>query len=632
MRRLLLSLVLSALILGGAGRASLRAQTTAADAGATITGAYNLLLDDYVNPPEPDQLLQAAWQGALSAAGSGISASLPPLPSDRAGALAAFLPAFDRLVSGAQSDPGALAGASVDAMARSINEQHTYYLTPQQYQRRTELESGSRQSDGLGVRIRGAQPPYSAAPWVVSDVIPDSPADRAGLQPGDTLQTVNGVSAAGVSRSTLLVLLAPAGGSITLGVERPGMGPLQFAVTPGPYTEPNLRARILPGGVGLLRLSEFPSSLVADQSGLRVQQELDADLANFEANGVQYWILDLRNNPGGSVATADHIAGRFLADGVISREFDERGHQAQEIADGHLFPAQRPMAVLINGNSASSSEVIASAMQEYGRALLVGSRTAGALAGNETFPLPNGGALAVTVEEVSSGRYGRAVNDVGVAPDISIDQQPTPEQLASGHDPEVDAAVAALTGTAPPTQTPVASPGALSESDLRSLLAGYGIDAAQVPPTQLVPQPRLIGDTVLTHVNELVTGARDPVALRATDLARGWEGEYDQSFGASPDGPGIAISVDRFADENGATDYVRSNDFPDQLQQVDAPIQLGDQTVAYRGIWVNNGAVALVWRHGNTVFTVSYNTQPGLESFDPVIQVAKAVEARYQSS
>jgi len=121
-------------------------------------------------------------------------------------------------------------------------------------------------------------------------------------------------------------------------------------------------------------------------------------------------------------------------------------------------------------------------------------------------------------------------------------------------------------------------------------------------------------------------------ALRATDLARGWEGEYDQQFGDVPNGPGITVSIDLFGDENGAADYIRSNDFPDQIQQVEAPIQLGDDTVAYRGIWVNNGAVALAWRHGRTIFTVSYNTQPGLESFDPVIQVAKAVETRYQAA
>ena len=610
------------------------AQSQPDTGAATITTAYNLLLDDFVQPLDPDTLLNAAWQAVVAVSGAPASAgsTAPNLPSDRQGALAAFLQAYQSFVARATASPSTIANAAADSMAQSVNEQHTYYLDPTEYADEIRSNGGGDTSTGYGIALRGATAPYSNPPWLIASIVPGGPADAAGLKAGDTIQAVNGKSATGVDIDTLSSMLTvPAGTTIVLDISRPNAGSLQVQVQRGTYVAPILTSRILPGGVGLLRLTGFPDSVVKLSDGLRVADELDADLASFDQAGVQEWILDLRDNPGGSVTTADAIAGRFIADGVVSQHRDLRGHLDQELVDGHFFPNQKPMAVLINGGTASSGEVLASAIHEYGRGLLIGTRTAGALATNETFPLPNGGALAVTVANVTTGKLATVVNEVGIDPDVRESQLATAAELAAGTDPQITAAEQALQGATVPDQTAVPSPETLSKDDLKSMLSGYGISASDVPAMPFIPTPKFIGDIYLTHVNQIASGASDPITLRQTDIQRGWEGEYSQAFGQVPEGPGISVSFDVFNTDEGAYEYAVTNDIPDQLVGVDPPVQLGDGSVAYRGQWLANGSDVLVWRHGNLVLTVFYSSEPGSESFDPVVTVAQAVEARYQA-
>src|SRR6266852_2886169 len=129
--------------------------------------------------------------------------------------------------------------------------------------------------------------------------------------------------------------------------------PQSFTVTRGPYYFPPLDSRVLPDGVAYLRLAAFVISGTSLPNGTELLADLDRRLDDFDAQGVQSLILDLRNNGGGSLQTTDELLGRFLPDTARSvHELDQRGHETFELAGGRMHARQLPMAVLINGGSA----------------------------------------------------------------------------------------------------------------------------------------------------------------------------------------------------------------------------------------------------------------------------------------
>jgi hypothetical protein len=124
---------------------------------------------------------------------------------------------------------------------------------------------------------------------------------------------------------------------------------------------------------------------------------------------------------------------------------------------------------------------------------------------------------------------------------------------------------------------------------------------------------------------------RSATATRDLARQRGWQGAIAQFFGENPVGAGEQTLIDVYATPDGAAAALNGADFPDLFVPVTPPVQLGDQTVAYRGQWVDTGSIVLSWRHGRLVFTVEMNTIPGEETFDPLVTLASAVDARYQA-
>jgi carboxyl-terminal processing protease len=216
-----------------------------------------------------------------------------------------------------------------------------------------------------------------------------------------------------------------------------------------------------------MRLYEF-----ADGTDAQVQQAL----VGFEQQGVQGWVLDLRDNPGGIVDIFARIASRFVAGGKPLGYAIGRDGQAQPIdSDPALFfTPQRPLAVLINGGSASSSEAFAAAAQDLGFAHLVGETTAGCLAEAQTFPLADGSALEITVQQFVSPQK-RQINQVGVTPDEVV--QPDPAGVG---DPVLDAAL----------QWVVSRPSAVDQTSWTAQQRGIGVgDRGQPADRAAVQSP-----------------------------------------------------------------------------------------------------------------------------------------------
>jgi carboxyl-terminal processing protease len=631
-RTLVLSLVLSLALLVSTLAPAIDAQEPTGLDG--IHAAYSDLLDLFYRPLEPRDLLQAGWTalGAdVTRRGGKPPAALPDLPTDPDVAFSIFAAAYTSYVADLPPNvTPTMAGAAVArGMVTSLRERHTNYLSPEVWEQFVASFGGGQQAVGLGIRLG------NDTPELIADVAPQSPAAAAGLRPGDVILAVDNQDVSHADPRTLSAALTGSDGtSLTLSVDR-GSGPLTIAATLGTYYFPPLDSRLLPDGTGYIHLADFVFSGAALPDGAEVLTDFDRRLDDLDAQGARGLILDLRDNGGGSVQTADELLGRFLPDTVLSaRESDERGHESYEIVSGRTRAHQLPMAVLINGRSASASEVTAVTLRNAHRAVLVGERTAGAVAASQLLPLPGGAGVQIAVAAATAADPNVALDGVGVAPDVAVTQSRTLADYRSGRDPQLEAAVAALANApTPPTVSP--STPAITSAEVDAQLGGALPESGDLPTND-----RLTGTTRwqrmnLLHPNELIDqngGSPDPLGLQQAIRDRGYEGSASAAYGATLGNlPMVQVDVDLYATEAGAHAAVSTNDLPVFQSPIDAPVQTGDETVAYRGAWMATGTTLIVWRRGRVVYTVTYSDVPGFDRPDTLVAVAQLVDARAQS-
>ena len=385
-------------------------------------------------------------------------------------------------------------------------------------------------------------------------------------------------------------------------------------------SQPVFSAKLLSGGIGYLRLTIFPAGYQKLPDGKTLAEELDSTLSSFEAQGVKGWVLDLRDDPGGHTESISTLAGRFIPSGVLAVSLDSKGQRMELPVDGHYFPQHHPLAVLINGGSGSASEITAAAIQDYGAGRLFGTRTAGSVNSAEAFPLPGEVGIQYTVAQVLTGKTLKPLDGVGVEPDQTVDQ---PDAQLSAAETWLEGAGAS---TPAPAGTTDPATGVLPDTQIRSELEAYGAKASDIPP---LPNLRLLGDEVVDTPDEYAECAPSVQQLTRTVLQRGWEGEFDQFFG-NGDPFTYAVSIDIYKDAAGAQQAIQTNDLPQEFQTVTLPVRIGDQTVAEKGIVASLGQTRLEWRRGRLVFSALYYSEPGIESFDPLVQIARAIDGRYQ--
>jgi len=598
-----------------------------------VQAEYHDLLDLFYRPLDPRDLLRAGWTTLGTDAdrrGAAAPAPLPDLPTDADAAFAIFSSAYTNYVATLPTGfASAQAAADVaSGMADSVHEQHTHYLPAGVMQRFLSTVGGGQQAIGLGIRL-GGDPP-----GLIADVAPGGPAATAGLQPGDVILAADGKDLSSADTPTLAAALTGAQGStVSLSIDR-GNGPQSVTITRGPYYFPPLDSRILPDAVGYLKLADFVISGTSLPNGTELLADLDRRLDEFDAQGVQSLILDLRNNGGGSLQTTDELLGRFLPDTARTvHELDERGHETFELAGGRLHVRQLPMAVLINGGSASASEVTAAALRDAHRAVLVGEKTAGAVASSELLPLPGGGGIQIAVA-AATAESGAQLDGVGVAPDIATPQSRTLADYRSGHDPQLDAAIVALANAPTPPSGTLAAP-ALSPADLDRLLEAALPASGEIATNDRLSMTNRWQRLDYIHPNELIDqngGAPDPLALQQTMRARGYQGSVFASYGATPgDLPTVSVNADIYATADGAHSAVSTNDLPALQLPIDPPAQAGEETLAYHGAWLATGATLVTWRRGRVVYTVTYSDVPGFDRPDTLAAISQQVDARAQT-
>ena len=237
-----------------------------------------------------------------------------------------------------------------------------------------------------------------------------APADKAGLRKGDEIIAVDGKDVTNMLLDEAVGLIrGPAGSKVVLTIKRGEEEPFDVTITRARVEIPVLESKMLEDDIFYVKLNEF-SNPSADK--------LEAALKQGLKDGAKAIIFDLRGNPGGRLDMAIRIASMFIKDGVIVKETGKRNMEHEATGD-LIVPEDIPVVVLVDGGSASASEIVAGALQDYGRALLIGEQTFGKGSVQTLFDLPDGSMLRITSAHWYTPK-GRQINGEGLRPDLVV--------------------------------------------------------------------------------------------------------------------------------------------------------------------------------------------------------------------
>jgi len=308
-------------------------------------------------------------------------------------------------------DEQRLERAAVQGMLSTLDDRWSSYYTPGQY--RTFQQSIAGRYSGIGVWLRPGTTP--SQPVTIASVAPGSPAATAGLHPGDELVSVEGRATAGATVADVVAWLRGRDGTVVSLAVRQGGAVHPLTVRRTSLTVPDVVVNRLPGQVTAIRIHAFTRGV-----GREVRDAMATDPA-AHAQGI---ILDLRGDPGGLLDEAVEVASAFLDGGTVV-SYQQRGQPLRRLQAAPGGDTTTPLAVLVDHSSASASEVVAAALQERGRAVIIGQRTHGKGSVQQPIRLPDGSALEITV-----GRYitpdGTMIDGLGVEPDILVPRDAAP--------------------------------------------------------------------------------------------------------------------------------------------------------------------------------------------------------------
>ena len=313
---------------------------------------------------------------------------------------------------------GALSG-----MVRSLGDPHTVWIEPMQAKILDQDMEGSFEGIGANVDLVDGE-------LVIVEPLPDSPALKAGLRAGDVVVEVDGKPVKGLDLAQAVLLVrGPKGTQVRLLIRRKGEpSPFEVVVTRGKIEMPTVTYRLLDDGIAYVRLTEF---------NLQATTRLQAALRTVMEKKPRALILDLRGNPGGYLHIAVQVASQFIKDGVIVTEKDRDGKIAEYRAEGKGLALSIPMAVLVDSGSASAAEILAGAIQDNGRGVLIGRRTFGKGSVQAPHTLSDGSSLRVSIARWYTPK-GHQIDGKGLTPDIEVPIDPsTPPEK----DPVLDRAV-----------------------------------------------------------------------------------------------------------------------------------------------------------------------------------------------
>lgn len=313
-------------------------------------------------------------------------------------------------------------------LAEATGDPYTVYFTPQEAKAfNGELQGQSL--TGVGAELDQDQ----NGNIIVMAPLDGSPAQAAGVRAKDIIATINGKSTAGMSLNDAVAnIRGKAGTKVTLGIVR-GNQQLTLTITRAQITVPTASSKILPGNIGYLQVSQFSDSTF----GL-----VEQAVTKFQQNGVKKIVLDLRDNPGGEVTSAQDIASLWLPDGAIVEQ-EKRG---QTVVDSYRATGDNPLkgiptVVLINNGSASAAEITTLALRDNKAAYIMGEKSYGKGVVQQVIPFSDGSELKVTIAKWYAPD-GENINHKGITPTQTVNL--TDADAAAGTDTQLQAAEAYL--------------------------------------------------------------------------------------------------------------------------------------------------------------------------------------------
>jgi carboxyl-terminal processing protease len=314
---------------------------------------------------------------------------------------------------------------------------HSQFLDAAEYEDIRINTSGNYSGVGIEVSVQ-------AGKVLVVAPIEDTPADKAGIRAGDVITGIDGITLdAGNANDVIGRLRGPVGTTVTLTIARPGvLKPLLFELVRSNVRVRSVRSELIEPGYAYVRISQFSETTGAD-----LRQELEGLGAGATGEPLRGLVLDLRNNPGGVLDAAVDVSDHFLDSGVIvtARGRSSDANFRHDARSGDVV-AGTPVVVVVNGGSASASEIVAGALRDNHRATLVGSRTFGKGSVQTVMPLSGGGAIKLTTSRYYTPA-GQSINGEGLLPDVLVEASAPTGASADRDDPAIGRALEILKGT-----------------------------------------------------------------------------------------------------------------------------------------------------------------------------------------
>ena len=329
-------------------------------------------------------------------------------------------------------DPSKSMDAAINGLLQSLDP-YSAYMTPESFESMQTETSG--EFGGLGIEVG-----MEAGVVKVISPIDDTPASKAGLKAGDYIVKIEGTQVQGKTLTEAVELMrGPVGSSLEITVRRKGKKKaIIFNITREIIKVQSVKSKILNDSVGYIRLTSFNENS---------SQQIKKVISKFNKNkNLNSFILDLRNNPGGLLSQAIKISDFFLENGEIVSTKSRRASENRKwfAKKGDLIDG-KSMIVLINYGSASASEIVAGALKDHKRAIIIGENSYGKGSVQSIIPLKNKGAIRLTISKYYLPS-GKSISEIGITPDIEVEESATNFKINTDTDNQLNFAIKLLNG------------------------------------------------------------------------------------------------------------------------------------------------------------------------------------------
>lgn len=322
-------------------------------------------------------------------------------------------------------DKQSLSDAAVTAYVEALDEPYTHYYPADEF--KSYLSNIEESYVGIGVVISADEEKDKI---IIISPLEGSPSQEAGLLPGDYIISVDGTDYSGSQMDACIADIKSGveGTHVSLTIERNGEQ-MNFDVERREIINESVKSEMLSDNIGYMRITEFNSN--ENDSDETTYTEFKEQIESLRSEGMEKLVIDLRDNPGGVLDIACDIADYLLPEGIITYTETRTGEREDYRSDANELDI--PVAVIINGNSASASEVITLALRDYGRAVVVGEKSYGKGIVQSVYPFNDGSGMSMTIAKYYSPN-GTCIHGVGIEPDYAVE---LPEEYKGGYASDV---------------------------------------------------------------------------------------------------------------------------------------------------------------------------------------------------